>query len=169
MDITISPYKTVWAEFVPTSGKVTVHDQKAFGAIHIVKNAKSYRKSFALEQDARTFVRRFNKALDTSYKVFYSTDKQFGLAKEENGYAIPYTQKQLRSFDIIYQNSTVHIFLSTLEQIDTEYMARRLRNASRKERMDAIIGCINATGEVSSNDIPRRIHQAAKDLYYKIF
>ena len=91
-----SPYKIYWAEFTPTTGRVvTQHDQKALGAIQVWRGQKNYRRHFASKEKALEFVNKFDKKLDKRYQVRLFTDKQFGMAKQENGYAIPYTKKQL--------------------------------------------------------------------------
>lgn len=92
-----SAYKIYWAEFTPTTGKVvTKHDRKQFGEVLCnYTGAKTYRKHFPNKEAALDYVKNFDKKLDKKYMVRLFTDKQFSMAKQENGYAIPYTQKQL--------------------------------------------------------------------------
>ena len=94
-EVKLSPYKLVWVEFIPSKGSVTIHDQKAFGASFPWSRLKTYRKPFASKERAVSFIISFNKKLDKSYTCLISTDKQYGMAKESEGYKIHYTQKQL--------------------------------------------------------------------------
>lgn len=91
-----SGYKIYWAEFTPTTGKVvTKHDRKQFGEVLCnYTGAKTYRKHFPNKEAALDYVKNFDKKLDKKYMVRLFTDKQFSMAKQENGYAI-HTQKQL--------------------------------------------------------------------------
>lgn len=58
------------------------------------RSPKTYRKHFANKQKALEWLAAFNKSLDKSYTVRLFTDKQFGMAKQSDGYRIPYTRKQ---------------------------------------------------------------------------
>ena len=89
-------YKITWAEFTPTSGIVTKRDQKALGQVIIKRNLQTFRKWFVNKEAALNYVKNFNKKLNKSYTVRFSTDKQFGMAKECDNYKIEYTQKQLQ-------------------------------------------------------------------------
>ena len=91
-----SSYTIYWAEFTPVTGRVvTKHDRKQLGEIcNIGTKTKYYRKHFPSKEDAIRFLKSFDKKLDKRYMVRLFTDKQFGMAKEEDGYAIPYTSKQ---------------------------------------------------------------------------
>ena len=95
-DIKLSPYKIVWVELFPNKGFVTVHDQRVFGSAYPTPRLKTYRKVFGNKAAALAFINRFSKKLNKSYTCLLSTDKQFGMAKESEGYAIPYTKKQLK-------------------------------------------------------------------------
>ena len=92
-----SSYKIYWAEFTPMSGRVvTKHDRKCFGEILCgYTSTRNYRKHFPSKEEAIEYLKTFDKKLDKKYMVRLFTDKQFALAKQENGYAIPYTKKQL--------------------------------------------------------------------------
>ena len=96
--MTISAYKIYWAEFTPMTGRVvTKHDRKQFGEISTdYKSPKTYRKHFPNKEKAMEYIKTFNKKLDKKYIVRLFTDKQFAMAKQEYGYAIPYTTKQLK-------------------------------------------------------------------------
>lgn len=92
----LSAYKIYWAEFFPTTGRfVTQKDIKALGDNPRGKHFKTYRKHFPSKEKAIQFIFGFNKKLSKRYRVLLCTDKQFGMAKQETGYAIPYTLKQL--------------------------------------------------------------------------
>ena len=95
--IEFSPYKIYWAEFIPTTGKyVTKQDIAALGhKSYVGIHNKTWRKHFPSKEKAIAFITNFNGKLSKRYKVLLFTDKQFGMAKQETGYAIPYTQKQL--------------------------------------------------------------------------
>lgn len=108
-DITLSPYKIVWVEFFPICGYVTQHDQKQFGAIETFSKRKTYRACFGSKQQAVNFLRSFDKKLDKCYECLISTAKQVGLAKEENSYKIPYTEKQKKEVYKLYRNPAVAI------------------------------------------------------------
>lgn len=95
-EIKLSPYKLIWVEFIPNKGYVTMHDQRAFEASFPTPRLKTYRKPFGSKDAALAFINRFSKKLDKCYTCLLSTDKQYGMAKESEGYAIPYTQKQLK-------------------------------------------------------------------------
>ena len=95
--VEFSPYKIWWAEFIPTTGRyVTKKDIAALGhKSYVGIRNKTWRKHFASKERAVAFLTNFNGKLSKRYKVLLFTDKQFGMAKQENGYAIPYTKKQL--------------------------------------------------------------------------
>lgn len=95
----ISPYKVYWAEFTPVTGKyVTKKDIatiRGYNDRFIGRYNKNYRHHFPSKECAIEFINGFNKKLSKRYMVHLFTDKQFSMAKQENGYAIPYTKKQL--------------------------------------------------------------------------
>lgn len=95
--IELSAYKIYWAEFTPMTGKVvTKHDRKQLGEpLYDNVSPKYFRKHFANKEAALGFIKSFHKPLSKRYMVRLFTDKQFGMATQENGYAIPYTKKQL--------------------------------------------------------------------------
>lgn len=93
----LSPYKIYWAEFFPTTGRyVTKKDINALGEYVRGWHFKTYRKWFGSKEKAVQFLTNFNKKLTKRYKVLLCTDKQFGMTKQEEGYAIHYTKKQLQ-------------------------------------------------------------------------
>lgn len=95
----ISPYKIYWAEFTPVTGnfitKKDIASIRGYNDRYIGRYNKYYRQHFASKERALEFINTFNKKLSKRYIVRLFTDKQFGMAKQENGYAIPYTKKQL--------------------------------------------------------------------------
>lgn len=99
-NITLSAYKIYWAEFTPVTGKyVTKKDIAAiqgYSDRSIGCHNKNYRRHFASKERALEFINNFGKKLSKRYMVRLFTDKQFGMATQETGYAIPYTQKQLK-------------------------------------------------------------------------
>lgn len=99
MEKNISAYKTYWAEFTPTTGRyVTKKDIAAiqgYSDRYIGRYNRNYRKHFSSKERALEFIKGFDKQLSRRYMVRLFTDNQFRLAKRENGYAIPYTKKQL--------------------------------------------------------------------------
>ena len=96
----LSPYKVYWAEFTPVTGKfVTKKDVatiQGYSDKYIGRYNIYYRRHFASKEKAIEFITNFNKKLSKKYMVRLFTDKQFGMAKQENGYVIPYTKKQLK-------------------------------------------------------------------------
>lgn len=109
-NINLSSYKIVWVEFIPSKGYVTKHDQKLLGALDAIDKLKTFKMCYPSIKAARNFLRNFRKRLDKNYRCLISTDKQFGMAKEENGYKIPYTEKQLKEEFILYGNPAVAIW-----------------------------------------------------------
>ena len=92
----LSAYRIYWAEFFPAFGVVTKHDRKQIDGFSgmMGKSPKTYRKHFPSKEKAVKFIKSFNKPLNKSYTVRLFTDRQFGLAKQSEGYAIHYTRKQ---------------------------------------------------------------------------
>lgn len=110
-NVVFSPYKITWVEFFPLDGKsVTIHDQKALGAIFTHKGQKSFRRSFINKTSAKNFLDSFFKSLDKDYECYFFTDKQFGMAKESDGYAIPYTEKQKQESYSLFANPTDRLY-----------------------------------------------------------
>ena len=95
----ISAYKIYWAEFTPCTGKYITKRDIAVIEGHTYKynvgHNSRHRKHFASKESAIEFINNFNKKLSKRYMVRLFTDKQFGMTKPENDYAIPYTKKQL--------------------------------------------------------------------------
>lgn len=94
---TLSPYKIYWAEFTPVKGKyVTQHDHRAIcgQSTYLGRYQKHIRRWFVSKEAALEFIGTFDKKLNKRYMVRLCTDKQFSLATQADGYAIPYTQKQ---------------------------------------------------------------------------
>lgn len=60
------------------------------------KGERNCRLHFADKQKAIDFLTTFSGKLDKRYKALLFTDKQFSMAKREDNFAIPYTQKQLK-------------------------------------------------------------------------
>ena len=110
-NINLSPYEIVWIEFFPWSGYVTIHDQKLLGATETFSKRKTFRACYKNKEAAINFIHTFNKRLDKNYKCLISTDKQFGMATEENGYKIPYTEKQKEEVYVLYGNPAVAIWV----------------------------------------------------------
>lgn len=108
-EITLSPYKGVWVEFFPSKGFVTMHDQKALGAFFPSLRLKTYRKPFPTKDAALSFIRLYSKKLDKCYTCLISTDKQYGMAKESEKYAIPYTQEQRKNKYMINSDPVANI------------------------------------------------------------
>lgn len=145
-----------------------MHDQKAFRAFAIIKNAKTFRKVFASIEAAKQYVRNFNKVLDTEYSVFYSSDKQFGMAKESEGFAIPYTKKQLSDVDSIYKKMSIDaIFNEAYDQLDLSYIKRLIREDSYKDCMSFLKEKVEDV--VGPAQVPYRVRKAVESLYFKLF
>lgn len=110
-NINVSPYKITWIEFFPCKGYVTKHDQNQLGAIFTRNKLVTFRDCYGSKKEAINFLRNFRKRLDKNYRCLISTDKQFNMATEENGYKIPYTKKQLAEEFILYGNPAVAIWV----------------------------------------------------------
>ena len=96
-DITLSPYKIYWVELVPSKGIVTKHDRRLFGDVLLRGTEKKHYKCFWSKDKALDWLANFDATrLDKSYSCRLFTDKQFGMAKAENNFAIPFTSKQLK-------------------------------------------------------------------------
>lgn len=95
----ISAYEICWAEFTPVTGQfVTKKDIVAiqgYDSRYIGKYNKYFRL-FANKACALEFIHNFNKKLSKRHIVRLFTDKQFGMARRENNFAIQYTKKQLQ-------------------------------------------------------------------------
>lgn len=96
---TPSKYEITWIEFVAETGKPLKKDIiKINGYRHIGnaldRNGKYY-KHFASKAEAVEFLQGFNKELDKRYACRLFTDKQFSMRKAENGYEVPFTEKQM--------------------------------------------------------------------------
>ena len=74
-----------------TKKDIAALGEKFYCGIH----NKTYRKHFVSKEKAIAFITNFNGKLSKRYMVRLFTDKQFGMVKQANGYAIPYTKKQL--------------------------------------------------------------------------
>lgn len=128
-NINLSPYKIVWVEFFPLYGYVTQHDQKQLGAIETFSKRKSYRQCFQNKDVALYYLRSFNKKLDKSYRCLISTDKQYGMAKEENNYEIQYTDKQKKEVFYLFKSTVGDI----MRDIKDEIGFSDLKKCSKKE------------------------------------
>ena len=128
-DNNLSPYKIVWVEFIPFYGYVTQHDQKQLGAIETFSKRKTYRECFQNKDVAINFLRSFSKKLDKSYRCLISTDKQFGMAKEENNYKIQYTDKQKKEVFYLFKSPVGDI----MRDIKDDIGFCDLKQCSKKE------------------------------------
>lgn len=101
----LSPYEIYWVELVPSEGIVTKHDRRLFGATLLWGIEKKHYKHFLSKREALDWLANFNSTrLDKSYECRLFTDKQFGMAKAENNFAIPFTSKQLK--EVYYLKNT---------------------------------------------------------------
>ena len=104
-NITLSPYKIYWVELVPSKGIVTKHDRRLFGEYCLTGKESKHHKHFPSKQEALDWLANFDATrLDKSYFCRLFTDKQFGMAKAENDFAIPFTSKQLK--EVYYLRNT---------------------------------------------------------------
>ncbi len=90
--------KVTWIEFFPVTGKIVpMIDRKILGdTLLLAGRYKTYRKNFPSKEAALNYLNTIRGKLSKNYKCLLSTDKQFGMASEEDGYSIPYTKKQLQ-------------------------------------------------------------------------
>lgn len=101
-DITFSPYKIHWVEFTPVKGYVTTHDQKQFGLMITFPKLRKVHRWFPTKPQAVEFLTRFNKKLDKNYTCLICTDKQFGMADENEDYEIQFTEAQKKEIYHLY-------------------------------------------------------------------
>lgn len=95
-NITLSAYQITWIEIRPTSGrKVTLSDAKKMGRVSIHRNGYGYTHFANKERALAWLEEQSNKHYSKGYEARIFSDKQFGMAKESNGYAIPFTSQQL--------------------------------------------------------------------------
>lgn len=93
--VTLSPYRITWVEIRPVSGhKVTMADAKKMTWVNIHRNGYGYIHFANRDKAVEWLTAQANKSYSKRYEARLFTDKQFGMAKEENGYAIPFTAKQ---------------------------------------------------------------------------
>lgn len=99
-NITHSPYKLYWIEFSPTTGRFVPQKDiatiKGYSDRFIGRYNRFYRRPFNSKKSALEYIKNFNKKLSKRYMIRLFTDKQYEMAKQEDGYAIPYTKKQLK-------------------------------------------------------------------------
>lgn len=105
-DITLSPYKIHWVEFKPCKGIVTRNDQKQFGAMVTLPKLDKFYRWFPSKAQAVEFLTRFNKKLDKDYTCLICTDKQFGMAQEDEDYEITFTEAQKKEVYRLYAKPT---------------------------------------------------------------
>ena len=104
-NIKLSPYKIYWVELVPNKGVVTKHDRRLFGEYCPMGKESKHYKHFSTKCIALDWLANFDATrLDKSYTCRLFTDKQFGLAKAEDNFAIPFTSKQRK--DVYYLINT---------------------------------------------------------------
>ena len=103
--IKLSPYGIYWVELVPIKGIVTKHDRGLFGDAFQRGTEKKHYKHFSSKQRALDWLANFDATmLDKSYECRLFTDKQFGMTKAEDNFAIPFTSKQLK--EVYYLKNT---------------------------------------------------------------
>ena len=93
----LSAYTIAWIEIRPTSGrKVTIADARKMGYVSIHGNGYGY-IHFANKDRAIAWINeQSNKTFSKGYEARIFTDKQFVMANESTGYAIPFTEKQFK-------------------------------------------------------------------------
>lgn len=88
-----STYQITWIEVRPITGRtVTAADVRKMRNVCVHRNGFGY-AHFPNKKSALEWLRTERK-LSKKYEARLFTDKQFGMAKEENGYAIPFTTEQ---------------------------------------------------------------------------
>ena len=94
---TLSAYKITWIEFAPEYGKATKKDIALIEGSKYIGGADpngNYYRHFGSRERAEEFLKTFNKKLSKHYYCRIFTDKQFGMRRREDGYKVPFTQKQ---------------------------------------------------------------------------
>ena len=99
----ISAYKITWIELRSTDGVASIADKNKLKNLWSISNDKtSLLKHFGCKENAIAEIERIKKiSLRKQYEVRLFTDKQFGMAKCDNGYKIPFTKKQNEDMFII--------------------------------------------------------------------
>lgn len=92
----ISAYKITWIELRATDGVASIADKNKLKKLWSISNDKtSLLKHFGCKENAIAEIERIKKiSLRKQYEVRLFTDKQFGMAKCDDGYKIPFTKKQ---------------------------------------------------------------------------
>ena len=91
--ITLNPYQITWIEIRPIEGRVvTKADARKMRCVCVHRNGYGY-AHFGNKERAIEWLRT-ERNLSKKYEARLFTDKQFCMAKEETGYAIPFTTKQ---------------------------------------------------------------------------
>ena len=102
-----SAYKLCWVEYRAVEGKVKKTDAKILSKSGQLASVSFYTPDrlydhFPSREKAEEWVSMINKEkLSKKYEVRFFTDKQYSLAKKENGYAIPFTSKQEKEMFVI--------------------------------------------------------------------
>lgn len=95
-----SKYQIFWVILSPMNGVVTLHDQKAFGAVLTHRGTKRFERHFPNRESALAWLDSFDKKLDKQYTATLCTDAQFALQQYPN-YEIPFTSKQKAESKVI--------------------------------------------------------------------
>lgn len=102
-----SAYKLFWIEYRAVKGRVTKADAKVLSkngrlaSVPVITPDRLY-DHFPCREKAEEWVSMIKKEkLVKKYEVRFFTDKQYSLAKKENGYAIPFTSKQEKEMFVI--------------------------------------------------------------------
>lgn len=91
-----SAYKITWIELRSTDGVASIADKNKLKKLWSMSNDKtSLLNHFGCKENALAEIERIKKInLRKHYEVRLCTDKQFGMAKCDDGYKIPFTKKQ---------------------------------------------------------------------------
>ena len=94
--MTLSAYRITWVEIRPLSGrKVTKADSHKMGGVCIRFNGFGYHHFGNKERAIAWLEEQKGKTFSKGYEARIFSDKQFGMTNASDGYAVPFTKKQM--------------------------------------------------------------------------
>ncbi len=102
----LSAYRITWIEYRPIKGVATKKDIKKLSVMPRTNSADMYTRClydhFPTREKALAHLASLKGAkLTKAYECRLFTDKQFGMRRADNGYAVPFTKKQLNDATIL--------------------------------------------------------------------
>lgn len=102
----LSPYRITWIEYRPINGVATRNDTKKLSVISRIRavdrRTGCLYDHFPTRKKALAHLAALKGVkLTRTYECRLFTDKQFGMRRADNGYAVPFTQKQYNEVIIL--------------------------------------------------------------------